>query len=201
MKSFAKATSVISIAALVGAVLVAGTYQATRAQTAQNERNTLLRTLNQVMPADYYDNELLADKIDYPANTSHAASITVYRAWQQGQARGVALMTSALEGYNGRIQLLIGLDAQGTVLGVRVLSHQETPGLGDAIEHRRSDWITAFNGRSLENPSSTGWQVKRDGGIFDQFTGATITPRAVVRAVYHALQFYQQEKSTIFPES
>ena len=83
-------------------------------------------------------------------------------------------------------------------VGVRVLSHQETPGLGDNIDMRRSDWILGFNGRSLIHPDESGWKVKRDGGIFDQFTSATITPRAVVKAVHNTLLFFQQYRDEIF---
>lgn len=104
----------------------------------------------------------------------------------------VILPVVTREGYNGEIRLWVSINRTGQITGVRVSEHQETPGLGDKIERRRSDWITRFNGLSLDSLSPQGWAVKKEGGQFDAFTGATITPRAVIHAVYQALVYAQQ---------
>jgi electron transport complex protein RnfG len=108
------------------------------------------------------------------------------------------LTVIAPDGYSGNIKLLVGVYYDGRVAGVRAVSHKETPGLGDYIETGRSDWILGFNGRSLVSPSPGDWRVKPDGGVFDAFTGATITPRAVVRAVYKSLLYFEREKTNLF---
>ena len=107
----------------------------------------------------------------------------------------------APDGYSGNIHLLVAIKYDGTLAGVRVVNHKETPGLGDAVEAERSNWILGFTGKSLTNPGKKGWAVKRDGGQFDQFTGATITPRAVVKAVYKTLEYYQQHKTQLFSDT
>src|SRR5690606_7665772 len=107
------------------------------------------------------------------------------------------LPVETADGYSGTIRLLVGIDAEGRLTGVRVLQHNETPGLGDKVELRKDDWILGFDGLSLRNPVASGWQVKKDGGDFDQFVGATITPRAVVAAVYNALQFFDLNRENL----
>jgi electron transport complex protein RnfG len=109
----------------------------------------------------------------------------------------VILPLETAQGYSGTIRLLVGIDATGAVTGVRVLAHAETPGLGDKVDVRVSDWILGFNGRSLQNPDTSGWRVRKDGGDFDQFVGATITPRAVVGAVHDALQFFAANRDAL----
>ena len=120
----------------------------------------------------------------------------IYRGIRDHQVSAVAYRILA-NGYAGEIELILGVDSDGRILGVRVLSHAETPGLGDRIEASKSDWILGFNGRSLENTTSRQWHVKRDGGDFDQFTGATITPRGVVRAVHEGLDFFRQHRGEL----
>ena len=135
-----------------------------------------------------------------PASLGTDQPVTVYRARKDGRPIAVVLTAIAPDGYSGRIKLLIGILFDGTVVGVRVVSHHETPGLGDAIEVERSDWIIRFSGRSLRNPPAEHWKVKRDGGVFDQFTGATITPRAVVNAVHRALVYFSHHQEQLFAE-
>jgi electron transport complex protein RnfG len=108
------------------------------------------------------------------------------------------LASIAPDGYAGTIKLLVGINYDGSIAGVRVVSHKETPGLGDAIEAERSDWILGFNGHSLREPGEERWKVKKDGGIFDQFSGATITPRAIVAAVHNTLSYYQNNREALF---
>ena len=123
---------------------------------------------------------------------------TAYRARLQGEPVAVIFNSVAPDGYNGKIHLLVGVNIDASLAGVRVVKHAETPGLGDAIEIRKSPWIRGFDGKSLNNPDQAGWRVKRDGGEFDQLTGATITPRAIVAAVRNTLLYYQQNADMIF---
>jgi len=152
------------------------------------------------VPEAIYDNDLLADRteIDDPAFFRHPDPVTVYRARMDGAPVAVLMIVTAPNGYNGDIRMIVGVDAGGTVLGVRVVAHRETPGLGDPIETGKSDWILGFTGKSLHNPEDAGWAVKRDGGEFDQFTGATITPRAVVAAVHDALLYFAANRQSLF---
>ena len=128
-------------------------------------------------------------------------TMTVYRARQGTQSVAVLFPVVAPDGYSGDIRLLVGIQANGELAGVRVLNHRETPGLGDAIETRRSDWIKQFAGLSLNAPPASAWKVRKDGGEFDQFAGATITPRAVIKAVRKALVFFEQNQATLFADT
>jgi electron transport complex protein RnfG len=185
--------------AVVGTTLVAVTEDATRQRIADNELAYLLRTLNDVVPATAHDNRMYADTIEVtdPDLLGSDRPVTVYRATRDGQPVAVILTPVAPVGYSGPIRLLVGIDAEGVVTGVRVLDHQETPGLGDAIEKAKSDWILGFDGRSLGDPPLGAWAVRRDGGAFDQFTGATVTPRAVVKAVRNALLYFQAHRQEL----
>jgi electron transport complex protein RnfG len=122
----------------------------------------------------------------------------VYRALKDAKPVALVMSVIAPDGYSGSIKLLVGINTDGTLSGVRAVAHRETPGLGDAIEEQRSDWVQQFNGASLENPPLDRWKVRKDGGDFDQLTGATITPRAVVQAVRNALLYYRQHRETLF---
>lgn len=186
--------------AIVSTGLVAFTFTGTREIIAANERAALLSNLNALVPAERYDNRLDEDTLPIidPESMGTDESVTVYRAYQHGEPVAVLAAPVAPDGYGGPIRLLIGVYADGTLAGVRVLSHKETPGLGDPIELGRSDWVLSFTGKSLNNPDSKGWAVKKDGGVFDQFTGATITPRAVVKAVRRFLEYFQQHREQLF---
>ncbi|NDL63108.1 electron transport complex subunit RsxG [Acerihabitans arboris] len=140
--------------------------------------------LDQVVPPELHDNDMLGEcYLVVDASLGNAHPHRVYVARKNGRPVAAAIEATAPDGYSGSIQLLIGADFAGNVLGTRVTEHHETPGLGDKIELRISDWITHFSGKTLESPDDKNWAVKKDGGQFDQFTGATITPRAVVNAV------------------
>lgn len=180
----------LGLAALLATALLAGTYFLTRDRIVAAEHQAQMQALEVVLPADRYDNDLLEDavRVQAPAWLGSEAT-TVYRARRDGEASALVFEAVAPDGYGGPIRLLLAVDADGVVLGVRVTAHRETPGLGDDIEAGRSDWITRFRGRALGDPPDAGWAVRRDGGEFDQFAGATVTPRAVVRAVHRALQF------------
>lgn len=197
--SIVQATLLLTVFAILSASLVAVSFQFTYEQILVNERAALLRNLNEIITDNQYDNELFQDTLKVQDSLLGTAEpLTVYRARKAGKPVAAIFTSVTWEGYNGSIRLLVGTYYDGTVAGVRVVSHQETPGLGDSIELRKSKWILNFNGHSLQHPGQESWKVKRDGGVFDQFTGATITPRAVVKAVKNTLLFYQQHREEIF---
>lgn len=193
---------ILGLFSVVGTGLVALTYEGTVDRIAENERQALLRSLHQIISPDSHDNDVYADLITVHDKNLLGSrdGVNIYRARRGGQPVAAVINSSAPDGYNGTIKLLIGIYYDGTLAGVRVINHRETPGLGDGIEAERSDWVLGFKGRSLLNPESDGWKVKKDGGQFDQFTGATITPRAVVKAVYNTLRYYQQHREAIFSD-
>lgn len=156
---------------------------------AAAEARDLQASLAQVLPEGSYDNELLQD-------TTLVAGVTIYRARKAGVVSGV-IFQQAQRGYAGDIVVLMGVDPTGRVLGVRVVKHQETPGLGDKIEAAKARWIHDFAGKSLDDPKPEKWAVRKDGGVFDQFAGATITPRAVVKAVKSGLDFFAAHRQEI----
>ncbi|BEU03257.1 electron transport complex subunit G [Agarivorans sp. OAG1] len=177
----------ISLAVAVGlsSALLLGLNTITAPVIAQRVNEDKLAAIDLVMPSSYYQNALLATEHPFEVEQRN---YTVYNALdQQGQTSGYVVQVTA-KGYAGPINLLVGVDASLAILGVRVLSHSETPGLGDKIEVAKHPWILSFNQKSLSNTSKKAWAVKKDGGEFDQFTGATITPRAVVNAVHQALK-------------
>lgn len=179
--------------ALAAAALLTGADRLTRGPIAEREAEDLRASLRQVIPPERHDNDLLAAPLQLP---SAAGALTVYRALDGLEVTAVAFEVVG-QGYAGPIRLLLGVGADGRVLGVRVLAHSETPGLGDKIERARSDWILGFDGRSLGDPPPARWAVKKDGGVFDQFSGATITPRAVVDAVRGGLETFAAHRDAL----
>ena len=190
----------LGLIALLGTALLATVNALTYERIEEQERLRVLQQLNAIVPLGSYNNDLLEDRIEIRDETyfHHPAPVTVYRARLDDQPVAVLMTITAPDGYNGDIRLLTGIDDTGTVLGVRVVSHRETPGLGDPIEIERSDWILGFTSKSLLKPQKNGWAVKRDGGEFDQFTGATISPRAVVKAVHRTLIYFEANQQLLF---
>jgi electron transport complex protein RnfG len=190
----------LGLVAIAGTTLLAGVHQLTAGRIAEQERRAVLEQLQQIISPDRYDNVLQDDWIAFTdeAHFPRGQQVIAYRARRGEQPVAVILRFAAVNGYNGPIHLLAGIEADGSLAGVRVTSHRETPGLGDAIEVERNDWIRSFDGRSLRSPGPEGWNVSRDGGAFDQFTGATITPRAVVGAVRLALEYYEGNRQALF---
>ncbi len=190
----------LAVFAIVATTLVTFTEQNTRDKIAENERQTLLAAINAVVDRHTYNNDILTDTltIDKNPELNTQQPTVVYRALMDGQPVAAVFTSIAPNGYNGKIQLLVGINYDGSISGVRVISHKETPGLGDKIELTKSNWILSFNDRSLTNPGKSQWKVKKDGGIFDQFTGATITPRAVVAAVKRALTYFDNNREQLF---
>lgn len=202
IKQILMAGFLLGIFAAVGTALVSWIHLQTREQIQENEKQELLSKLREVVPAELFDNDLSTDTITVHSPELLGAEIPVmaYRARKNGQPVAVILSAVARSGYNGKIKLLVGIFIDGRVAGVRVVNHKETPGLGDGIEVEKSDWVRGFDQHTLINPGQSGWRVKKDGGDFDQLTGATITPRAIVAAVYNALQFYDDNQGVIFDE-
>ena len=169
---------------------------------AENQRMLLRQTLVSLLPAGSFNNDVIHDTVQIQDDRLGGPSaVTIYRARQQGKIIAALVPVVAPDGYNGKIHLLIAVQPDGVVAGVRVLEHHETPGLGDPIESVKSGWIRQFMGRSLTNPEEAGWRVKRDGGLFDQLAGATITPRAVVGAVHRALQAVRDREPHVFSQA
>lgn len=176
--------------AFVGVVLLVGAQWLTKDQIAENDRQMRLQRLNEIVSAAEYDNDLLstAQQLDVGIK-GLANTLKVFTATQGANSVARIYEVTSLQGYSGPISLLIGVDAlDNSLRGVRVISHKETPGLGDKIETNKADWILQFSGKSLSDPDESQWKVRKDGGAFDQFTGATITPRAVVNAVRETLK-------------
>ncbi len=200
VRSMGVAALILAGFAAVGTGLVAITYRGTKEIIAASQKAALEASLNQLVPADRYDNRITEDRIEVvaPEGLGTRQPITVYRARKNGQPVALFATPIAPDGYSGPIHLLIGVYAEGTLAGVRVLEHKETPGLGDSIEQKRSPWILSFTGKSLTHPSPEGWKVKKDGGTFDQFTGGTSTSRAVVKATRSFLEYFQTQREALF---
>jgi len=191
----------LGLFAVITTLLIAGTYLQTRDRIAEEQRRAEEKALLEIVPRARHDNSMLDDTLLLPADAAGLGlqeDKRVYIARQGREAVAVILPVTAPDGYSGGIDLIVGINADGTVAGVRTLAHKETPGLGDAVEIKKSDWILDFNGRSLSNPAPAGWAVKKDRGVFDQFTGATITPRAVVAATRRALEYARTHQKTLF---
>lgn len=190
----------LGLFALVCTGLVALVNQQTFDKIKQQEQQELARILHQIIPDALHDNQLteqctlLQDKDALGTDSPMPAYIATFA----GKPVAIAMEAIAPDGYNGNIKLIIGISQQGEVLGVRTLTHQETPGLGDKIDLRKSNWVESFLGKSLTSADDKRWQVKKDGGDFDQFTGATITPRAYVKAVKRALWYFSENQADIF---
>ncbi|WP_373507107.1 electron transport complex subunit RsxG [Thiocapsa sp.] len=196
------AAVVLSAFSVTGVALVAVTHQLMDGRIAENQRVAMQTKLKSIIPDGQFDNDPLEDLIQVSARDLLGAESTrVYRVRKAGEPTAVILDTVVPDGYAGPIQLLVSVLRDGTIGGVRVLLHHETPGLGDKMEERKSDWVLSFDGKSLSDPTPERWAVKRDGGEFDQFTGATITPRAIVHGVKNTLIYVQQQGDTLFAPS
>ena len=190
---------VLATVAVLTAVLV-GLHQQTRERVLANQQSGISQAISALLPPGSYDNDVLADKffLVAPDLLGSSRPVPIYRARREGKPFAALIRPIAPDGYRGAIELLVAIAYDGTLLGVQVLDHDETPGLGDAFETRDADWLAAFKGLSLDNPPQHRWTVRKDGGDFDAFTGATITPRAIVRAVRKSLEFYRTSRDRIF---
>ena len=186
--------------ALVGTAILAFTYAQTHDRIAQSEEAEKLKLISQIVPDNLFDNDIIKDTIAIKADPllGNEGTTTAYRARLQNQPAVLVMEAVAPDGYSGKIALLVAIKDNGELAGVRVVAHKETPGLGDYIEIARSTWIKGFDGASLVKYTDADWKVKKDGGQFDYMAGATITPRAVVKAVHKALQYYAQHHDALF---
>lgn len=198
-KSMQKNGLLLALFAIVATFLVLAVEALTADRIAEQKRAQTLRSLNDLIPPALHDNDLYQScrQLQHEA-LGVTRPTALYRAFLDQQPSALAAEIVAPNGYSGPIRLLLAIRPSGEVLGVRTLEHQETPGLGDKIERQKSDWITSFNGKQVRGPDDDRWAVQRDGGMFDQFTGATITPRAVVQAVKSATLYLKQNSSLLF---
>lgn len=191
----------LALFACVTTGVVAITHGLTQDTIAEQKKRQLVTMLNQVIPMQAHNNDLTQTcfNVQLPYLIGHPP-LHAYIAKLDQTATGIAIETIAPDGYNGQIKLLVGIDNSGTITGIRVLEHQETPGLGDKIDLRVTDWILTFTGKHLTAENSAEWAVRKDGGHFDQFTGATITPRAVVKAVKNVLNYVQEHQASLYTQ-
>ena len=193
--------TVLALFAAITSVAIGWTYLGTKAQIDHEVRRAEARQLLEIFPPDTHDNDIVDDVFEVAAETALLGIRQArqgYRVRQGNKVIGVILPATARDGYSGDIRALIGVRLDGSVAGVRVVAHRETPGLGDKVDLRKSDWILDFNERSLTNPVLSGWNVEKEGGVFDQFTGATVTPRAVILATRRALEYATLNAATLF---
>lgn len=191
---------VLAVVAAICTALVAMTYRMTAPRIAENEKAYLEQSLRPALAGVFYDNDLSESTLMLPPPHGLPGNepAIIYRLYSEYRPVAAVFVVSARGGYSGPIRLLIAVEYSGTLTGVQVLEHNETPGLGDLIEPSRSDWLEQFENASLEDPPRDRWAIRRDGGSFDQLTGASITPRAVVRAVKETLLYYESNRDRVF---
>lgn len=191
---------ILAIFAIFGTAFLVATHLATREIIAESEKQAKLELIGQILPKNTFDNDIIQEAAALPAapELGSREPTTVYRASKDGKPVAAVLEAIAPDGYSGKIMFVIAIRANGEISGVRVISHNETPGLGDYIEILKSKWITIFDGKSLSNPTDKEWKVKKDGGQFQHNAGATVTPRALIKAVHKALAYFQNNRDSIF---
>lgn len=203
-RAISKNSLVLGLFAIVTTAAIAATYLGTRDAIIAQERAAQARALLEIVPQSRHNNTMIDDVVPV-ADDDELLSLTIpaniHVALNNGKPVAFIIPSVAPDGYSGAIKLVTGINVDGTVAGVRVLSHNETPGLGDKIDLKKSDWVLGFDGKSLQNPVAEKWKVKKDRGVFDQLTGATITPRAVTKAVYQSLLYYQANSKTLLQYS
>ena len=202
-RSLAVSAATLAIIAAVLTVGLVSIANLTRDRIARSQQAWIKQHLDALVAPQSYDNDPLSDTLEVtaPELLGTAAPVTIYRMRKAGAPVAVAVRSIAPDGYRGPLELLVAIAPDGTLVGVQVIRHDETPGLGDAFENRDAAWLERFRGLSLSNPPQQQWTVRRDGGDFDAFTGATITPRAIVKAVRRTLEFYRGNEQRLFQES
>jgi len=194
------AAAALTVAAILAVGLVALVHDRAQPYIEATQRTERLKQLTAILGDIAYDNDPLTDAVLVrdPEYLGIDEPVLAHRVRLGGQPVAVLLNVVAPDGYTGALRLMVAIDTQGRVVGVRVVEHHETPGLGDFVEERRTDWIHGFAGRSLADPPPARWQVRKDGGNFDQYTGATVTSRAVTHAVRDALTFVERHRADVF---
>jgi len=193
----------LAVIAAICTALVAVTYQLTEVRIAANEQAWLERSLQPALSGLFYDSGVSESKLVVPPphELPGSEAAIIYRVFAQDAPVAALFVVSARDGYAGPIRMLVGIDINGVVSGVHVLEHRETPGLGDRVESTKSNWVKQFNARSLLDPKPVGWRIKRDGGQFDQLSGASVTPRAIIKAIRETLLYFDAHKDEIFAET
>ena len=203
-KSMGKNSLLLSVFALVTAVILASTDHLTEDRIAESERLAAQKALFEIIPLERHNNDLLLDTQPIPEQYWQPLGLSsggdIHIARLDGQPVAAIIPSITPKGYSGDIAMIVGVNFDGTIAGVRVVEHKETPGLGDKVDLRKSDWILSFNGKSLSNPEPSAWNVKKEKGDFDQFTGATITPRAVIHQIAKTLEYFSQDKERLLNE-
>lgn len=191
--------------ALITALILASTDSLTKDRIADSERKAAQRALLEIIPIERHDNDLLMDVHPIPEKFWPALGLkkggVIHIARSAGKPVAAIIPAVTPYGYSGNIGMIVGVNFDGSVAGVRVVEHKETPGLGDKVDLKKSDWILRFNGKSLTNPEKAGWDVKKNGGAFDQFTGATITPRAVIYQIAEVLEYFNEDSERLLVEA
>lgn len=190
----------LAVIAAICSALVALTWQLTAGRIEANEKEWLARSLQPALAGLFFDSPVTESMITIPAPHDLPGSddAIVYRVYSGEEPVAALFVVSAKDGYAGPIKFLVGIKMDGTVTGVRVLEHRETPGMGDRIETLKSDWVLQFDGHSLRDPEPRFWAIKSDGGRFDQLTGASVTPRAVIKAIRTTLGYFERNRDAIF---
>ena len=200
-QSMGKNSLLLAVFALITAFILASTDRLTQDRIAQSERLAAQKALFEIVPLERHNNDLLLDTQPIPeqywATLGLESGGDIHIARLDGQPVAAIIPSITPEGYSGDIAMIVGVNFDGSVAGVRVVEHKETPGLGDKVDLRKSDWILSFNGKSLSKPEPSAWNVKKEQGEFDQFTGATITPRAVIHQIAKTLQYFSQDKERL----
>ncbi|ARN75042.1 electron transport complex subunit RsxG [Oceanicoccus sagamiensis] len=201
-ESIGRNSLLLGFFAILSTAIIAGTYLGSQDIIRENIRQAEERALLEIVPKSRHNNSMLEDAhgISDSDMLGLRSEKKYYIARQDGEAVAVIFPATAREGYTGDIDMIIGINVDGTIAGARVLSHRETPGLGDGIDRKKSAWIDGFINKSLLNPTVELWKVKKDKGVFDQFTGATITPRAVTQTVLQTLQYFNQHQHDILKQ-
>ncbi len=194
LSSVGKNALLLGTAAVLCVFAVAAVNEITKTEIEQQQLASKLNTLVEVMPELAGNTDILKDCVAVIDTQllGKDAKQKIYRYRTKGQLKAYLMETTAPDGYSGAIEVLAAIRPDSEVIGVRVLSHKETPGLGDKVELRKTPWILSFNGQTVASAEDKSFAVKKDGGQFDQFAGATITPRAVVKAVKNAAVYIQQ---------
>jgi len=200
LKKISTTAVAMIIFSLAASTALSISYFITKSPIDESDAKAKRIFLNQVIPADLYDNNLVKDTISIEPSPmlGNKKNIDVYRAKKKNQVLAVIIESVAPDGYSGEIKTLVGIDKEDKILGVRVIAHKETPGLGDYIEIDKSQWIKNFDLKSLDKISEKQWAVKKDGGDFDYVSGATITPRAVIKSTYKCLLYVKENKKRLF---
>jgi len=204
VKSMGKNSLLLAVFALITAFILASTDRLTEDRIAESERLAAQKALFEIIPLERHNNDLLLDIQPIPEKYWSTLGLEsggdIHIARFDGQPVAAIIPSITPEGYSGDIAMIVGVNFDGSIAGVRVVEHKETPGLGDKVDVRKSDWILSFNGKSLSNPEPSAWNVKKEKGNFDQFTGATITPRAVIHQIAKTIEYFNQDKERLLNE-